>query len=277
MRYTVFGCLIVLILLVSIFGGCADMLARKMLFHPSRYPNSQDFSTETFREVSFVNAKKQTLYGYYFPYQKTDPKEKPKGSILYCHGNGENISHLLKYGQSLRSEFQCNVLIFDYAGYGKSGGKPTAPGVLDDGLAALTWLMQHEKIPADQIILYGFSLGGCVAVDLASKHKIKGLIVESSFTSLGEIGEQKLPFIPAKKLLREQLASVDKIGKVQCPVFISHGKADRVIPFEHGEKLFAAAKEPKKFYIPPEGFDFHSAPHCDAHTELLKEFIGSLP
>jgi fermentation-respiration switch protein FrsA (DUF1100 family) len=270
--YCLIGLFIVLILL-----GCggADRIARVMIFHPHRY--TENLSTETFWEVRFPNSKKQMIHGCYFPYHKINPHEPPIGTILYCHGNGENVSQLLNWAGKMRSDFRCNVLIFDYAGYGKSEGKPTAPGILDDGRAAMIYLEQQEGIPTHQIILYGFSLGGSVAIDLASKHEVKALIVESSFTSLGEMGRKIFPFFPAEYLLREQLSSIKKIGNVRCPVFLSHGRADHVVPFSQGERLFEAANEPKTFYIPPEGLDYHSAPHSEEHHEALRQFIATLP
>jgi fermentation-respiration switch protein FrsA (DUF1100 family) len=90
------------------------------------------------------------------------------------------------------------------------------------------------------------------------------------------MGRKLFPMLPVNYLLRERLASVEKIGKVTCPVFISHSKSDQVIPFSQGQHLFDNAKEPKTFYIPPSGYDYHSAPHCSEHREKLKEFINSL-
>ena len=262
------------IFLLLLFVGCADRLARVMLFYPTKY--TQNLSAATFEEVQFLNSKKQTLHGVYFPLQKINPHELPIGTILYAHGNGDNVSRLLDFAGQMRSDFRCNVLILDYAGYGKSEGKPTAPGILDDGLAALTYLNQQQEIPVNQIIVYGMSLGGSVAIDLASKHEVKALIVESSFTSLGEMGRKMMPFFPAEYVLREQLPSIKKIGNVRCPVFISHGRADQVIPFSQGEHLFEAANEPKTFFIPPEGFDNHSAQHSAEYREALRKFFDSL-
>jgi len=265
------GLAIVLILLGL---GCADRLVRVALFHPWGY--THELVGETFQEVWFQNSKKQTLHGCYFPYQAIDAHGMPVGTILYSHGNGENVSQLLDWADKMRSEFRCNVLVYDYAGYGKSEGKPTAPGVLDDGLAALNYLNQQEGIPIDQIIVWGFSLGGSVSVDLASKHEVKALIVESSFTSLAEMSRVVVPFLPAEYLLWEQLSSIKKIANVRCPVFISHGRADRTIPFSQGERLFEAANEPKTFFVPPEGFDHHGAPHSQEHSEALRRFFDSL-
>ena len=254
--------------------GCADRFARVALFHPWKY--THELQGEAFREVGFLNSKGQMLHGCYFPYQEIDPEGTPIGTILYLHGNGENVSQLLNWADQMRSKFRCNVLVFDYAGYGKSEGKPTAPGILEDGLAALMYLNQQEGIPIDQIIAWGFSLGGSVAVDLASKHEVKALIIESSFTSLADMGRVLIPFLPAKYLLWEQLSSIKKIGNVRCPVFISHGRADRTIPFSQGQRLFEAANEPKTFFIPPEDYDHHSAPHSQEHSEALWHFFMRL-
>jgi fermentation-respiration switch protein FrsA (DUF1100 family) len=233
--------------------------------------------TETYWEVSFQNCRNETLVGCYFPYHKIAPDETAAGTLLYCHGNGGNNFKFSNLGNELRRKLRCNVLIFDYAGYGKSEGKPTAPGILDDGRAARDWLVKQEGITNGQIIVYGQSLGGSVAVDIAAKDGARALIVESSFTSLGDMGEHILPFLPANYLLRERLASVEKIGKYHGPVFISHGQADKRIPFQQGKRLFDAANEAKTFYIPPQNYDYHSAPHCAEHQEKLQQFIDSLP
>ena len=150
-------------LLVILLGfGCIDRLARVMLFHPWKY--THDLPGETFEEVYFQNSKKQTLHGVYFPYEKINPQHPPVGTILYAHGNGENVSQLLDWAEQMRRDFRCNVLIFDYAGYGKSEGKPTDPGVLNDGLAALRYLTEQKQVPVEQIIVFGFSLGGWAGV-----------------------------------------------------------------------------------------------------------------
>jgi pimeloyl-ACP methyl ester carboxylesterase len=275
-NYIPIGLGLFVMFLILLKLGCADRFARTFLFHPTKLEH--DLPEGTFREVRFQNSQKQTLHGIFFPYQEINPDGTPVGTILFFHGNADNLLRLIGWGEQMRRDFRCNVLIFSYAGYGKSEGRPTAPGVLDDGRAALNHLIYREKIPVDQIILYGFSLGGAVAIDLASRYEVKGLIVESTFTSLADMGRQMIPFFPAELFLWEQLASIDKIGNVRSPVFISHGRGDRVVPFSQGERLFEAAKaaREKTFFIPPEGLDFHSAPHSGEHSEALRQFIGSL-
>ena len=269
-------CAVILVVIFILMLSSIDRFISKVLFQPTRY--NQDLPDETYREVYFKNSKKQKLHGVFFPFQVIRPNESPVGTILYLHGIGGNISQMLELGK-LRSAINYNIFIFDYAGYGKNEGKPTTSSILDDGLAALTFLNQQEEIPTNRIIIYGVSLGGSIAIDLASKHKCKALIVESTFTSLVDMGYRILnSFIRflCQFFMREKLESIKKIKNVYCPVFISHGCADEAIPFEQGQRLFSAANEPKMFFIPPKGMDYHCAPYSNEHKETLKRFIESL-
>ncbi|MGL4593468.1 MAG: alpha/beta hydrolase [Thermoguttaceae bacterium] len=249
----------------------ADFIARRLVFHP---PN--DFVTENekmggFEKAEFQNARNEKLVGHFFPFDG-----KANGTILYCHGNGVNISHLTNLAMWIRRDLQCNILVFDYAGYGLSEGTPTTSGILEDGRAARNWLAKRVGISPNEIIMYGQSLGGSVATDIAAFDGARALIIESSFTSLGDMGVKLFPIIPANWLLKQRLASVEKIGKFKNPVWISHGKKDTLIPFSQGERLFEAANEPKTFFIPSQGFDYHSAPHSPEFKAALKAFIDSL-
>lgn len=265
--------------------GChADSIAKNFLFYPPRYsvdsPEAtveHDSRNEKYSSVSFQNSKGENLIGLYFACNRIALGQSAKGSILYCHGNGCNVLDVIDIASQLRRDLHCNVLVFDYAGYGRSEGRPTAKGILDDGRTARNWLAEHDGISKNDIIVYGQSLGGSVAVDIAAKDGARALIVESSFTSLGDMGRRMFPFLPVNWLLKERLSSVEKICNFRGPVFISHGKSDDVVPFSQGKRLFDAANEPKTFYVPPKDFDYHSAPHCSEHREKLKVFIDSLP
>ena len=265
--FTVFG------LMVYTVGCQTDRLARTIIFQPTRFPAGRwDEKLDiSFEEITFTNSNGDKLLGWYFPLDKKDKA----GAILYCHGNGGDISYLPEFADLMRRKLDCSVLIFDYAGYGKSEGTPTAKGILDDGRAARTALAKKEGIEESGIIVYGQSLGGSVAVDLAAKDGARALIVESSFTSLNEMGQRFFPFLPTRYLLRERLPSVEKIGEYKGPVFISHGLADETIPFSQGQKLFEAANEPKTFYVPPKERDYHSAPLGEEHWKKLREFLNN--
>ena len=269
LNYFLLGFLPVLVYMI----GCqTDRIAWSLLFHPPKHPKgyweSQPASCE---DVRFVNARNETLHGWYFPFDGT-----AKAVILYCHGNAENVSFLGGVAGELRQRLQSSILVFDYAGYGKSEGSPSASGILEDGRAARRWLAERNGIPESEIVVYGQSLGGAVAVDLAAKDEARAMIVESSFTSLGDMGRLMFPLLPVNGLLKENLASIKKIGHFYGPVFISHGKADSVVPFGQGKRLFKAANEPKTFYVPISGVDYHSAPLSSEHLEKLREFIEEL-
>ena len=251
---------------------CADRLARLIIFHPEKYPAGNDWNPEGFHyeEVTFPVGKrdrKSELVGWYFP------RPDPKSVILYCHGNGGNITLFPGFAELLRRNYDASVLVFDYRGYGKSDGTPTTSGILEDGRAALRYLAERENISEKDIVVWGQSLGGSVAIDLASTIGTRGLIVESAFTSLPDMSAGLLPGIPAKYLLWEQLSNIEKIKSIRGPVFISHGKADEVIPFEQGKRLFEAAGEPKFFYQPEPGEDEHSAKLGREHLRQIGEFL----
>lgn len=259
--------------------GCqTDRLLRPFLFHPTG-DSVGDWKamSEMFEEVQFKNSRDEFLNGRYFSYGELVPGDSARGSILYCHGNGGNVTDYTSTALELCHDLRCNVLLFDYAGYGKSEGRPTATGILDDGRAARNWLAQRDGIRSDQVIVYGFSLGGSVVTDIAAVDGARALIIESSFTSLGDMARRKVPFLPFNWLLRERLASVEKIGNFHGPVFISHGKRDGLIPFSQGERLFSVANEPKTFYIPRSpNYDWHSAPLSREHLERLRRFIDEV-
>ncbi|MBN1213524.1 MAG: alpha/beta hydrolase [candidate division Zixibacteria bacterium] len=182
----------------------------------------------------------EKINAWYFP---GNPGRK---TILFCHGNAGNISHRLETIQLLKT-FEVNILLFDYRGYGRSDGQPTEAGVCADARTAYDWLVNEKKIVPENIILFGRSLGGAVAIDLASKVKCGGVVVESSFTSAAELGQKLFPYFPVKFLLRFKFDSLTKIAKLTCPVLVTHSPDDDLIPIEMGRQLYKAAREPKFF------------------------------
>lgn len=169
------------------------------------------------------------------------PNPQATFTILFSHGNAEDLGTLGPELESMRA-LGFSVFAFDYHGYGTSAGKPTEQNSYEDIDAAYDYLTQVLKIPSSQIIAHGRSLGGAVAIDLASRKPLGGLIIESSFVSAFRVvtGYQVLPF--------DKFRNLDKIKNVRCPVLIIHGRQDEVIPFWHGERLFEAANEPKKYF-----------------------------
>jgi fermentation-respiration switch protein FrsA (DUF1100 family) len=174
------------------------------------------------------------------------PADPAAGAVLLAHGNGGNISHRGRIAADLHRTLGSGVLMFDYPGYGKCGGKPSEAGCYAAGEAAYRWLSDSAKIPPDRIILFGESLGGGPAVELATRHEHRALVLVFTFTSLPAAAKVHYPWLPTNWLMRTRFDNLAKIGRCRRPVFVAHGTEDRVIPFSHGESLYAAANEPKE-------------------------------
>jgi len=161
-------------------------------------------------------------------------------TILYNHGNNEDIGMNLKWLRRFR-ERGFSVLTYDYRGFGLSEGKSTEKNTYRDAQAAYDYLVKVKNVPPSRIIVMGRSLGGGVAVELASTNPVAGLIMQSTFISINRVvaGGQVVPF--------DKYKSISRIGKVNCPTLVIHGTADSLVKFWHGEKLYEAAKQPKGY------------------------------
>jgi fermentation-respiration switch protein FrsA (DUF1100 family) len=173
------------------------------------------------------------------------PADPARGTVLFCHGNAGNISHRL---DSIRlfHELGLSVLIFDYRGYGQSTGKPTEKGTYRDADAAWQHLVEHS-IPAEHIILFGRSLGATIAADLATRQPAAGVILECAFTSVPDIAATLYPWLPVRWLSRYQYNTRKQLADIHSPVLIVHSRDDEIIPYSNGERLYAAANDPKQF------------------------------
>ncbi len=172
--------------------------------------------------------------------------KEPRGVLFFCHGNAGNMSHRLETLR-LYNRLGLSVFVFDYRGYGRSEGKPDEKGTYLDAEAAWNYLTTQKKVSQDQIIVLGRSLGGGIALGLAGKIHPKAFIIESSFTSVPDLASKYYFFLPISWITRFSYDNLKQIPLIDCPVLVIHSKEDRVIPFEHGVKLYKAAKEPKDF------------------------------
>ena len=227
--------------LLLIFAGFLYIIQSRYVYYPERAILDDPGSIGLFFEnVSFSTSDGVKLWGWFVP------GEIGHGTILFCHGNGGNISSNLDliqlfYGLGL------NVFIFDYRGYGHSEGKPSEKGTYNDVEAAWRYLIEERKIKPNAIIPFGWSLGGAIVSWLAQKHVPGALILQSAFTSIPDIATEKHPFIPVKSFLRFKYNTADFLSRVNCPVLIAHSRDDDIIPFRHGLRLYEQAKEPKAF------------------------------
>jgi fermentation-respiration switch protein FrsA (DUF1100 family) len=233
-----------MILLMALFE-------RSLIFFPTRYPDGL-WDTEVAARGSgcviddhFFTATDGTrLHGWWC--RRIDaPADQPV--LLFFHGNAGNLSHRADLLIELATRTPASVFVVGYRGYGRSEGRPSEEGLYKDARAAWQHLTEESGVGAERIIIFGKSLGGGAAVDLAMEVPAAGLIVESSFTSIPDMAGAHYPFVP-KFLVRTQMNSLVKIEFVSMPKLFIHSKQDRVVPYRLGRKLFEAAPEPKRFY-----------------------------
>ncbi len=173
------------------------------------------------------------------------PAQKQRGVLLFCHGNAGNISHRL---ESIRifHDLGLSVLIFDYRGYGQSEGSISEEGTYLDAEAAWTYLVEECHIDPSEIILFGRSIGGAIATKLATRKQAAALILESSFTSITDLGAQVYPYLPIRLLSRYHYDTSSYLKQIDIPLLIIHSSEDEIIPFTHAKVLYENANEPKE-------------------------------
>ena len=190
-----------------------------------------------YEDVEIETTDGETLHGWYI----IGPTPRV---LLFFHGNAGNISHRL---ESIRQflELGLSVLIVDYRGYGQSSGRISERGMYRDADAAWQHLTGERGIAAENIVIFGRSLGASVASRLAAEQQPGALIVESAFTSVPDVAEELYPWLPVRWLSRLRHATGDHVQDVRCPILVIHSRDDEIIPFHHGEAVFAAANEPR--------------------------------
>lgn len=196
------------------------------------------------------------------------PHASPRGVVLFCHGNAGNISHRLDTVRVLAS-MGLSVLLFDYRGYGESEGEPTEEGTYKDAQAAWEYLTIAREIPAREVIVWGRSLGGGVASWLAAEHTPRALILESTFTSIPDLGVRVYRWLPVRLLARIHYATERRLAAISCPVLVIHSPQDEVVPYDLGRRLYDAARPPRRF-LEIEG------PHNDGFLRSLRKYTDGV-
>ena len=218
-----------------------------------------------YKEVSFQTKDGVDISGWYIP------AGHEKGVVLFCHGNGGNISYSIEYVRILHA-LNLSVLLFDYRGYGTSQGKPSEEGTYLDAEAAWDYLIRQGASP-EKIILYGQSLGGAVAAELALRRNPSVLIIESSFTSVPDLGASLYPWLPVRMISKFRYSTKDKIGLIGCPKLIIHSTDDEIVPFQHGRILYDKASQPKEFLQTRGGHNDGLLLSGSAYRDGLKRFF----
>ena len=232
--------MILIIIIALCFVAYVRYLESVTVFHPSKKIEATPAQAGLkFEDIYFRTKDKNLLNGWFVK------NPRARSMVLYLHGNAGNICDRLDKIAAFH-DMGVNVFIIDYRGYGKSQGKPSEHGIYEDAAAAYDYLLTREDVHPDTICVYGASLGGVAAVDLAAKRKIAGLIIDSSFSSAADMAKTIHPLIPAF-LLRTKMDSIHKIHKITVAKLFIHSQEDQVVPYRLGKKLFDAALPPKDF------------------------------
>jgi hypothetical protein len=194
--------------------------------------------------IALTAADGVPLHGWFF----AAPAGSPRRQQVIClfHGNAGNLGDRLEVFEALL-ETGVNVFAIDYRGFGRSGGRPSEAGTYRDAEAAHAWLLQRGFAPG-QIIVHGESLGGGVASHLAASRPVGGLILQSTYTSVPDLGSELFPFLPVRTVGTIRYPTRERLAGLRIPVMVMHSRVDEVIPYPHGERNFEAAREPKLFW-----------------------------
>ncbi len=264
--------------MVAVLYGSACLFLviqqRQMVFVPSRtlVATPADIGL-THEEVWLTVAESNgdRIHGWWLP------ASKPVGVMLYFHGNGQNISANLSYAQQFH-QLGFSVLMIDYRGYGLSDGAfPSEAQTSEDAHTAWIYLVQERGVAPQDIVLYGHSLGGAIALDLAIREpEAAGLIMESAFTSIKEMAvlTPQYRIFPIDWLLTQRFDSISKVRSLQMPILLIHGTDDRIVPADMSDRLHAAAPHPKTLLlVPGAGHNDVAEIGGDPYRQTIKQFM----
>jgi hypothetical protein len=196
-----------------------------------------------YEDVAFTASDGVELHGWFVP---APEHEAEPLAVLFCHGNAGNIGHRLDTLRILH-ELGLAAFIFDYRGYGNSGGRPGEQGTYLDAAAAWEHLTGQRGVAPGRVVAWGRSLGGAVAAWVAAQRDPAAVILESTFTSVPDMGARLYPFLPVRPLARIRYDTEARLADITCPVLVIHSPSDDIVPFALGRQLYERAKEPKSF------------------------------
>lgn len=251
-------------------SGCA---MKSLIFFPEKEITLTPADAGlAFEDLTLTTADGVKINGWFVPHAGA------KTTILWLHGNGGNISHRVSRIHRFHHALRANILIIDYRGYGRSGGRVSEKGTYLDAVAAYDYFLSRRDVDPARIVPFGSSLGAGVAVELSLRRKVQGLILESPFASIREMARVAVPWLPVGWLITTRYDNLSKIGRLNIPILILHGDRDGTVPFAQGRKLFEAAREPKRFYT-ISGADHNNTDIVggQSYLQALSQFIEQLP
>ena len=243
------------------------LFQNRLIFMPTYSVNQVPVrSAHSFANLVIPSAGGQSITAWFVP------AENSNGTVLYCRGNKGNMSDDIGIIRTW-NKLGYNAMVFDYQGFGQSKGEPSELNCYDDADAAVAWLRSHHMLNK-KFIIHGRSIGGAIAAKLAADNKCDGLVIESSFTSIPDLGKSRFPFIP-KALYYNDFPTEKFLKTVDTNILVMHSPEDKTIPFSMGQKLYEAAKGEKSFFT-LEGDHNDSVTQNSVYIRALQSFSGSL-
>jgi alpha-beta hydrolase superfamily lysophospholipase len=253
--------LYVLLMLILYFGQSF------VIFHPVRLPPSYQFQFDTpFDEYMLFTPDGEQLNLLYF----RQPRQASKGLVLYYHSNADNLQRWGKYNKTFL-QWGYDFIVWDYRGYGKSTGKPTAENLRSD--AELVYKFANKRYESKQIIIYGRSLGTGLAAYVAFRHSAKRLILETPYHSFADVANTYAPIFPYSMLLRYEFPVYQYLPQVKCPITIFQGTEDELLPFVSTIKLREVINEKKDEFIIIEGGKHHNLGEYEQYRDHLRRVL----
>jgi fermentation-respiration switch protein FrsA (DUF1100 family) len=227
--------------LVSLFASSLDALVNSQLFFPDRVlvANPGELGMP-YEDIAIETRDKLRLHAWWIP------AKRPKAVLLFFHGNAGNISHRLD-NLKLLYGLGISCLIPDYRGYGQSEGHPDEKGFYLDAHAAYGAVMSYATQQGAPLVIFGRSLGGAAAVEVGNGLEVSGVILESTFTNLGDMAKSIFPIPGLDSLLSGRFNSLGRIEAIKAPLLMFHGDQDEIVPYRLGRELFEKASQPKEF------------------------------
>ncbi len=250
----------------AVLVALAYVFQHQLVFFPTEpLVGTPDALGLAYEDVSISTEDGETLHGWWIPH------EEARGTVLFFHGNAGNISGRVGTARFF-VEARMNVLLVSYRGYGQSTGSPSEDGLYRDADASWRYLTETRGVAPASILIAGRSLGSGPATYLASRTAPGGLLLESAFTSLTDVGARAYPMLPVRWLSRFEFDNEARIAQVNAPVLMIHSPDDEVVPYDLGRTLFAAAPEPKTFVDIQGG---HNAMRTDqpGYRQAVRTFI----
>jgi fermentation-respiration switch protein FrsA (DUF1100 family) len=270
MTDSVMTVLVSVLLALVVINGWMFLQQPGMIFFPLRELDATpaDWGMP-YEDVSLKTADGIALHGWYIP------QPGAERVLLFLHGNAGNISHR---GDSIAIFRRLGLAVFivDYRGYGRSQGIPTEAGLYQDAAAAWHYLVATRGVAAQNIVIFGRSLGGAVAVELASRVQAGGLILESTLSSARDFAQAAFPLLSRLVVVRYSFDSAARLALVHCPVLVLHSPDDEIMPYRLGEKLYQAAHEPKRFVALRGDHNNGFMQSQPQYEQALADFLASL-